>query len=235
MRDSGTRVPFITPLAPSANPWFHPDAAAPPAPEVRRAPDWDLSPDDPGRDYARRYAFFTKRYQDFSCIDFGAGEAVPEGKRVVVKTAAGCSGGGTVRDVFLVDVAGDHLTVDDKSKRDPLARWPDGSDPEGPPTDGVRETTNMKDWKSPLQKVFLDQSLAPMRMQSYGRGTYPVISIAGWHGPYQLNAPADAIQPLADALCSANDNMPLAIVAGFDRAHVLRIRCPAASRWDLFQ
>jgi hypothetical protein len=207
-------------------------------PPVLRQPDWDLSKDDPARDYARRYAFFTKRYPDgLDCVEFGASEAAKAVRRVTVTTAAACptgGGPGNVRDVFLVDVAGDHLTVDDKTKRNPLAKWPDGSDPEGPASPTIREVGDMKNWKSPLQDALLKQQLAPLRMQSYGRGTYPVVSIAGWHGAVQLDAPPDALQPLADAVCASNDNMPMAIVAGFDRAHVLRITCPAATRWDQF-
>ncbi len=201
-------------------------------PPVLTPPDWDLSADDPGRDYARRYVLFTQRYPDLACAEFSPSVPLPDVKQVTVKTAATCPGAGTVRDVFLVDVAGDHLTVDDKTRRAPLARWPDGSDPEAPPGVVIRETTNMRGWKSPIQDALLKLSLAPMRMQSYGRGTYPVVSLAGWHAPYLLNAPPDALQPLSDALCAANDNMPMALVAGFDRAHVLRIRCPSATKWD---
>jgi hypothetical protein len=233
LRDAGTRVPLITPIPMvSGSPAFAGGRDAGPPVEVKREPDWDLSADDPGRDYARRYAFFTKRYPDFDCVEFGPGVAAGDRKQVTVKTSASCPGGGAVRDVFLVDVAGDHLTVDDRTKRDPLARWPDGSDPEGPAGTTVRETTNMKGWKSPIQDALLKLSLAPLRMQSYGRGTYPVISIAAWRAPFTLNAPADAMQPLADALCAANDSMPMALVAGFDRSHLLRIRCPASSKWD---
>ncbi len=233
LRDSGTRYSLIQPLPmPSGL-----RDAGPPPPGLRQ-PDWDLSKDDPARDYARRYAFFTRRYPDgLDCVEFGPSEASSNVRRVTVTTAAACptgGGAGTVRDVFLVDTAGDHLTVDDKTKRSPLAKWPDGSDPEGPASPQIREVGDMKNWKSPLQDALLKQQLAALRMQSYGRGTYPVVSIAGWHGVVQLDAPPDALQPLADALCAANDNMPMAIVAGFDRAHVLRITCPASTRWDKF-
>lgn len=213
------------------------DDAGPP-PEVRRQPDWDLAKDDPARDYARRYAFFTKRYPDgLDCVEFGASTPVRDVRQVVVSTAAACPTGGpvgTVRDVFLVDVAGDHLTVDDKTKRNPLAKWPDGSDPEGPAAPDIREITDMRSWKTPLYDALIKQGLAPLRVQAYGRGTYPVVSIAGWHGAVQLNAAPDALQPLADAMCGANSNMPMGIVAGFDRAHLLRITCPSATRWEKF-
>jgi hypothetical protein len=205
---------------------------------VTRQPDWDLSPADPARDYARRYAFFTRRYPDgLDCVAFGASEPANDRRRVTVKTADACTTGGgpgTIRDVFLVDLAGDHLTVDDKTKRNPLALWPDGSDPEGPPAPEVRQITDMRDWKSPLQDTLIKQGLAPLRMQAYGRGTYPLVSIARWHGAVQLGAPPDALQPLADAACASNDNMPMGIVAGFDRSNLLRITCPSATRWEKF-
>ncbi len=217
------------------SPYLAPFGDAGPPPPVLRQPDWDLSVDDPARDYARRYVFFTRRYPDPECADLGPSAAAGSQRQVTVTTSASCPGAGAVRDVFLVDTAGDHLTVDDKNKRNPLARWPDGSDPEGPPGPTVRETTDMQHWKGPLQAAFARLLLVPLRVQAYGRGTYPVVSLAGWHAPYLLNAPPEALQPLADALCAANDNMPMALVAGFDRAHVLRVRCPASTRWELFQ
>ena len=232
MRDSGTRVPLITPLPMGAGMAGATGGDAGPPSPVLSGPGWDLSPDDPGRDYARRYVFFTNRYPDLACAELSPGVVAGDRKRVTVKTAASCPGAGTVRDVFLVDVAGDHLTVDDKSKRNPLALWPDGSDPEGPPNPEIRETGDMKRWKSPIEDALIKASLAPVRMQSYGRGTYPLVTLAAWRAPYVVNAPPDALQPLSDALCAANDNMPMALVAGFDRAHVLRIRCPSTTKWD---
>jgi hypothetical protein len=236
LRDGGTREGLIMPIpiVPVGGALLD---AAPPPPLVTRQPSWDLSPDDAARDYARRYAFFTKRYADgLDCAAFGASEPANDQRRVTVKTADGCSTGGSpgsIRDVFLVDLAGDHLTVDDKTKRNPLAHWPDGSDPEGPAAD-VREITNMRDWKSPLQDTLIKQGLAPLRMQAYGRGTYPLVSIAGWHGAVQLGATPDALQPLVVAVCASNDKMPMGIVAGFDRSNVLRITCPSATRWEKF-
>ena len=228
---------FLTRRDPAiARPLPHPPAVADSAgllPRASREPDWDLSSDDPALDYARRYAFFTRRYGDgFACVTFGASSQGGTARRVQVTTAASCPGAGAVRDVFLVDVASDHLTVDDPSRRDPLARWPDGSDPDGPPTTPVREIFRMQDWKSPLQDVVRRQMLVPIRVQAYGRGTYPVISIAGWHGFFQQDAPPDALRPLADALCAANGNMPLGVLMAMDRTRLLRVRCPAATRWD---
>lgn len=215
--------------------------SAPGAPEVinpkaRREPDWDLDSSDPARDYAVRYAQATLRYGEpsaASCMIFSPSQAAGNQRRVEVKTGPGCPGGaGTVRDVFLVDVAGDRLAVDDPTKRDPLAKWPDGSTPDGPASPEIREIDRMQDWKSPMQDAVRRQLLVPVRVQAYGRGSYPVISIAGWHGDIQVNAPADKLKPLADALCATGGGAPVGILAAIDRTHILRIRCPASTRWE---
>jgi hypothetical protein len=234
---SWTPVPFITPIIPGSVAIATGMVdAGPPAPLVKRAPDWDLATDDPARDYARRYAYFTKRYPDgLSCAVFRPSQPAGDRRSVTVTADVACANAGAVRDVFIVDLAGDHLSVDDKSKRNPLARWPDGSDPEGPAAPDIRQIQDISNWKSPLHDALLSQELAPIRVQAYGRGTYSVVTIAGWHGRVQLNATPDALQPLADAMCKANDQMPMGIVAGFDRTHLLRIRCPATTRWDYFQ
>jgi hypothetical protein len=201
-------------------------------PTATREPDWDLNRDDAARDYAGRYVVFTKRYDDPpNCIELEPSKPAGNQRSVEVRTAAACPGAGTVRDVFLVDVASDHMTVDDKSKRAPLARWPDGSDPEGP-ANPVREIVAMRDWKGSLNDAIRRQMLVPIRVQAYGRGTYPVISLAGWHGVVQLNATADTLAPAVGDLCQGNGGMPLALLSASDRSHLLRIRCPASIRWD---
>jgi hypothetical protein len=207
------------------------DAFAGPV-KTARDPDWDLDSDDNARDYVRRYTLGTKRYGDnLDCVDVGASQSAGDRRRVEVKTAANCPGAGTVRDVFLADVAADRLTVDDKSKRTPLGRWPDGSDPEGPPG-AVRETASMKDWNSPLKDAIQRQLLVPIRVQTYGRGTYPVVTLAGWHGAIVPGAGPDALKAFAEALCRATNGAPMGLFGGVDRSLILRIRCPAAARWD---
>jgi hypothetical protein len=209
-----------------------PTESATPIPQPKRDPDWDLDSDDAARDYVRRYALGTKRYgESLDCADIGRSAPAGDRRRVEVKTAANCPGAGTVRDVFLVDTALDRLSVDDRSKRDPLAHWPDGSDPEGPAAI-VREITGMRDWKVPLKDVLQRQQLVPVRVQGYGRGTYPVVTIAGWHAAVVPTASPEALRPFAEALCQASGGMPLGLFGGLDRTLMLRIRCPAATRWD---
>jgi hypothetical protein len=201
-------------------------------PKPGREPDWDLDDDAP-RDYVRRYALATKRYgASLECVDIHPSTRAADRVTVEVMTAAACPGAGTVRDVFVVDVAGDHLAVDDKAKRDPLARWPDGSDPEGPAKE-VLNTSDMRKWSGALKDaVFGKMQLVVIRVQMYGRGSYPVITLAGWHGAVNRSATPDDLRSLDDDLCRANGGAPLGIIAGIDRANILRIRCPGPARWD---
>jgi hypothetical protein len=136
-----------------------------------------------------------------------------------------------VRDVFLVDLASDHLTVDDKGKREPLARWPDGSDPEGPPGP-VNEMGTLRNWRGPLKDALSAQLLVPVRIQSYGRGSYPVVTIAGWHAAITPNASPPRLDTFADAVCKANGGAPMGLFAGLDRSLILRVRCPGGARWQ---
>jgi len=133
--------------------------------------------------------------------------------------------------VFRVDVGADRLSVDDAAKRDPLARWPDGSDPEGPASP-AREAGDTHGWQGALKDAIRTEQLVAIRVQAYGRGSYPVVTLAGWHAAVVPSASPESLRPFAEALCTASRGMPLAFVAGLDRSTVLRIRCPAAARWD---
>ncbi|HEY3817548.1 MAG TPA: hypothetical protein VGL81_10270 [Polyangiaceae bacterium] len=202
-------------------------------PKPGREPDWDLDANDAARDYVRRYALGTKRYgATLKCADIRPSVRAGDKVTVEVRSAAGCPDAGTVRDVFVVDVAGDRLGVDDPAKRDPLARWPDGSDP-GAPSKDVLNTSDMRKWNGALKDaVFGKLQLVVIRVQMYGRGTYPVITLAGWHGALDRNATPEDLKTLDEDLCRANDGAPLGIIAGIDRANILRIRCPGPPRWD---
>jgi hypothetical protein len=202
-------------------------------PKPGREPDWDLDASDAARDYVRRYTLATKRYgASLECIDIRPSTRAGDKVLVEVRTAAACPGAGAVRDVFVADVAGDRLGVDDKAKRDALARWPDGSDPEGP-AKAVLNTSDMRKWNGSLKDaVFGKLQLVVIRVQMYGRGSYPVITLAGWHGAVNESATPDDLRSLDDDLCRANEGAPLGIIAGIDRAHILRIRCPGPPRWD---
>jgi hypothetical protein len=223
-RDPGARPPIPVP---------QPPASITPLPTPKRPPDWDLSSDDPALDYARRYAFFTKRYGDnLDCVVLGPSQAAGSQRSVEVKTAPSCPGAGTQRDVFLVDVGGDRLAVDDRSKRDPLARWPDGSAPDGPPAEAIREIQEMRKWNSPVLQVMTRWQLVPVRVQAYGRGTYAVVSLAGWHDKIQLDAPSDVLKAFATDLCQATGGMPMGVLSAQDRTKIMKVRCPAATVWD---
>ena len=208
-----------------------------------RDPDMDLDSNDPASDYVRRYVAMTKRYGDrLDCIDIQPSKPAGDKRSVEVRNTATCptplppgQAPGAVRDVFLVDVAGDRMSLDDPSKRDPLARWPDGSDPESPPAPKVREIDDTAHWKSTLNDAIRAQMLVPLRLQAYGRGSYPVVSLAGWYGIVQPGASPDTLRPLATALCAANGGLPLGLLTVMDRSRILRIRCGkdgASTRWD---
>jgi hypothetical protein len=85
---------------------------------------------------------------------------------------------------------------------------------------------------SPIPKALEDLSLVPLRVQWYGRGSYTLVSVAGWHGTVTpTSSPAD-LAAAAQKLCKASAGFPLGIIATMDRATVLRIRCPATTRWQ---
>jgi hypothetical protein len=220
--DAGHLIPHSIP------PPLTPDDV-PPVP--KREPDWDLATDDPARDYVFRYAVATKRYgESLDCTEIEPSAQQGDRRRVEVRTKAGCAGSGT-RDVFVVDAAGDRLSVDDKSKRSALARWPDGSDAQGPGND-VRQVDDLRKWQGPLGEEFRKLSLVPIRVQAYGRGTYPVVTIAGWHGGITPTASLEDLQGIAAEICKANAGLPMGIFANIDRSTMLRIRCPGSARWD---
>jgi hypothetical protein len=217
-------------LIPRTSPPTDPPDAGPPKPQ--RDPDWDLSADDPARDYVRRYVRATLRYGDKTdCITLGTPVDKGGKKSVEVRESAGCGDPNKVRDVFIVDVAADRLSVDDPKVRDALKKWPDGSDPESPPAPVVA-VDDLRTWKAPLMDVFKTLKLVPIRVQLYGRGTYPVVTIAGWHGDVSYERPVDELRSIAEQVCKGNGGAPLAIFAGLDRSNVLRMRCPGAAHWD---
>lgn len=220
--DAGRLIPKSTPP---------PDDPRDAVPIPKREPDWDLDPDDPARDYVRVYALATKRYGDsLDCVELGASQPAAAGRQVEVKST--CADAAAVHDTFVADVAADHLTLAQGSTSVPLARWPDGSDPAGPPTKPVRQASEMNKWKTPLHDALTSRQLVAIRLQAYGRGSYPVITLAGWHGAITPNATPEQLKPLAADLCKANGGLPLALFGGLDRSTTLRIRCPANVRWE---
>ena len=221
--DAGHLIPKSSP------PPDDPDAAIP---QPKREPDWDLDSDDAARDYVKRYVLGTRRYGDsLDCIDVGASQPFGDKWRVEVRVATSCPDPGSVRDVFVVDVAADRLTVDDKALRAPLALWPDGSNTEAPPG-RVVEVGDLRNPKDNLLNELRRLQIVPIRLQFYGRGTYPVVTLAGWHGKIVPTTTEDDLRPIGEALCKVTHGLPLGFFGGLDRSHILRIRCPASARWD---
>jgi hypothetical protein len=221
--DAGHLIPHGKP------PPDDPDATPP---QPKREPDWDLDSDDAARDYVHRYAIATQRYgETLDCIDVRPSQTFGDKRRVEVRVSSGCPDVGALRDVFLVDVGGDRLTVDDKSLRAPLALWPDGSDAEGPPGK-VLEADDLRKPRDNVTAALRQMQLVPIRVQFYGRGSYPVVTLAGWHAAVLPTASEEDLRPTAEALCKATHDMPLAFFGGIDRSRILRIRCPGGARWD---
>jgi hypothetical protein len=133
-----------------------------------------------------------------------------------------------------VNVSQNRMTLDDPTHHAELQKWPDGSKPdEGPgPVNGV---DNIPQWKSTLKDAIKAMQFTAIRIQLYGRGTYPVITLSGWRDPILRDTPIEALHEPARKLCAANGNRPLALFGGLDRVNLLRIDCPDKARWEVLR
>jgi hypothetical protein len=197
--------------------------------------DWALDPADPAADYVERYIQSTRRYgAERACVH--AQPSRVEGARTVVETRDssehGCSGTGAVRDTFAVDVDHDRLELADPTRGDRLADWPDGSSPEGMATPSPKEGPRIDQWGSPLVKALKGLELVPLRIQFYGRGSYPLISLAGWHGAMNPAGDLAALESYTKTICEASAGFPIGIITTMDRSTVLRVRCPSGTHWE---
>lgn len=202
-------------------------------PTAGHEPDWGLDPADPARDYVGRYVRATKRYGNTPCVTIGPSKFA--GDKSIVETRNDASGAcgklDELRDRFFVTTSPDRLSLDESLHGPKLQAWPDGSDPAGP----ARKPADIQDlhtWKTVLRDTFHQLELAPLRVQLYGRGTYPIISIAGWHGAVQRTMTPGELDVPSKRLCAANDGEPLGIFAGVDRSTLLRIMCPSGARFE---
>jgi hypothetical protein len=201
----------------------------------KREIDWDLDKADPARDYAERYIQSTRRYgAERPCVH--AQPSRIENGRTLVDTrdsnANGCTGTNAVRDTLAVDADQDRLELADPTRGAPLADWPDGSNPAGMATPSPKEGPTIEKWASPLPKAFRALELVPLRIQFYGRGSYPMITIAGWHGPMALTASPAELAEDARKICEASAGFPLGVVTAMDRSVVFRVHCPESARWE---
>jgi hypothetical protein len=204
----------------------------------QREVDWDLDPADRASDYVERYIQSVRRYgAERTCVS--ADPSRVENGRTLVDTRDtsdhGCKGTGAVRDTFAVDVGSDRLELADPARGAPLADWPDGSSPGGMAGTSPKEGPVMEQWKSPLQKALQGLLLTPLRVQFYGRGSYPLVSVAGWHGKLTLTSSPAELSSDAATICQAAAGFPMGIVATMDRSIVLRVRCSPSgptARWE---
>jgi hypothetical protein len=205
------------------------DAAPPPG-----DPDWRFDPEDPAKDYVGRYLRATLRYgADTACVLLSR-STIKNGESVVeVRNPAdgSCGHPAELRDTFVANVAADRMRIEDAAHRPPLRPWPDGSAPDSAPS-MVASVSEMHTWKNPLHDVVKKQQLYPVRVQLYGRGTYPVITIAGWHAAFDPAGDVTALQPAAKMLCDATRGAPMAFLAELDRHTLLRVECPGRARWE---
>lgn len=198
-----------------------------------REPDWDLDHDDPARDYVIRYIRVMHRYgDDTPCVEVGSSVEKGGQREVRVKDnpKSKCAPKTAAeRDVFLVNLNRNRLTVDDPSVRAALRKWPDGSDTDAP-AGPVASMQDFREWNSPLKDTLKKLKLVPIRAQFYGRGSYPVLTLAGWNPiGIQAEQPVETLGAAAQALCDANDNRPMGLFAGLNRTLILRIRCPGTN------
>jgi hypothetical protein len=227
--DGGSTLPVL--VAPTAAP--PPSLADGGAAEMRSDLGWDLDPEDPARDYVRRYIRATSRYADKTdCVLIGK-SADRGGKRAVeVRETPGCGGANTVRDVFYVDVGGDRLTVDDPATRAPLKAWPDASRPDQAAAP-VTSINSIREWRTPVSELLEKWQLSPVTVQLYGRGTYVVVTLTGWRKPLAHEASNDELRAAGQKLCAANQGKNLALKEAMVEGVWLRYKCPDGTfRWD---
>ncbi len=199
-----------------------------------RLPDWALDPDDPAKDYVGRYLRATTRYHaDTACVVLGKSSFKNGDYLVEVRNPAdgSCGNPGDLRDTFIANVATDRMRIDDPAHHAPLKAWPDGSMPDAAPAD-VLSISDLKKWKTPVHDTIKEQQLYPLRIQLYGRGTYPVVTLAGWHALFDPKGDVSAIKPAARAFCTANNGSPMGFFAEMNRKLLLRIDCPDNPHWE---
>jgi hypothetical protein len=220
--------PLLPPIASAA------DSAAAMLPRASREPDMGLDAKDPAKDYVARYLKATKRYGANAACVVTMPSTFKDNTDVVEThndSTGSCGKADELRDRFFVSVTTDHMTIDPSLHQPKLQSWPDGSDPDGP-AGKVGDVQDLRHWKTGLRDAFHKLQLAPLRVQLYGRGTYPIVSIAGWHGPVLRTMTADELEGPAKALCEANDGNPLGVFAALDRSTLLRITCHGGARFD---
>jgi hypothetical protein len=196
-----------------------------------RAPDLDLDAKDPAQDYVGRYVRATKRYGDDATCPRLDPSKLEGGRRVVAVRGRASCGSASIQDTFVVDLVADRLTLAGGSNGGPLATWPDGSAP-GEDAHPIRTLVTARDWASPVADSLGELGLTPSRVDLYGRGTYRVVSLAGWTEPVAKDAPRETQHAVAKKLCAANGES-LALFGGGAPHELARIRCPNGdTEWE---
>jgi hypothetical protein len=83
-----------------------------------------------------------------------------------------------------------------------------------------------------MADAFQKLQLSPIRIQGYGRGTYLLITLAGWRAPLARDASDVEMKDAANKLCAVNDGRSFAVTTPFDARTWLRIKCDGTWRWE---
>ena len=196
-----------------------------------RTPDVDYDAKDPAQDYVGRYVRATNRYgDDATCARLDPSKP-KDGKRVVAVRGRASCGSADPHDTFVVDLAADRLALADGSNGGPLAAWPDGSAP-GAEARPIQTLATARDWASPVADTLSELGLTPSRIELHGRGTYRIVSLAGWTEPVAKDASRESQHAVAKKLCAANGES-LALFGGGAPHELARIRCPNGdTEWE---
>src|SRR5262249_11099583 len=140
-----------------------------------------------------------------------------DGGRALVDVAGGkdapCSLGGAVLDTFAVRASADRPELAGPKRGAALAEWPARSAPGGPPGGKVPAEDDLHKWTSPLHELLSGMHFTAIRVQYYGRGSYPVVTLAGWRDPIRPGG-ADDLHDLAQKICGATKGAPVGLFGG---------------------
>jgi hypothetical protein len=208
-------------------------------------PTWDLDRVDRAADVARYYLAGTRGAAALDCHTVGPSVALPsdagdagdagsaDARRVPIKRKPGaapaCADAGAGDGVFIVR-GGDCVTRAGGGGP-PLAPWPDGSGA----CEAARPVASLDprtEWKNPIRDALVAMDLVPIRVELFGHGTYPIVTIAGWRNALKPGKPGPDFGPAIARLCNASAQRPFGIFAGLDRTLLLRVRCTSGPVWE---
>src|SRR5438093_761061 len=139
----------------------------------------------------------------------GSGDAKTDGG--VTATPAATS------SVASVPSSPPHLVRDKDGRLVPTRPRPDDDPALMPPTPGgdpggpVAAPVEADAPPAKLKDALFAAKLTPVRTQLYGRGSYVVITLAGWRPPLTPSAAPASMSELVRATCAASDGLPFGL------------------------